>query len=238
MDLATSIKNLVPLRSLSAEKVEGCPEGTWDVQLKNSLRLIFFFFLFLAITTNVTLAQSQVFEELKTRFQEGVVFKAEFEHAYTDAYTGDVSSSEGMIWIDQNGYKLESDDKVIVVDGELSQVYEAFRNRLIISEYDPEEDDFAPSRMLSGLDDTYSSSQEKLSGGNTLITLVTQDDFATFLTVEIEVNAELEPLKITAYDFADNVIVTTFQNGRFENRTENTFKLDVPEDAEIVDMRF
>ncbi|MFV1883948.1 MAG: LolA family protein [Balneola sp.] len=226
-----------PLRSLSAEKAEGCPEGTEDVQRSFFLSSITLALFLLFLMADVAKAQSQIFEELKTRFQEGVVFKADFKHSYTDAYTGDVSSSEGMIWIDQNGYKLESEDKVIVVDGELSQVYEAFRNRLIISEYDPEEDDFAPSRMLSGLDDTYSASQEKLSGGNTLITLVTQDDFATFLTVEIEVNAELEPLKITAYDFADNVIVTTFTNGSFENRTEDTFKLDVPEDAEIVDMR-
>ncbi len=183
-------------------------------------------------------AQSPVFEELKTRFQEGSVFHADFQHTYTDAYTEETSTSDGLIWIDQNGYKLESEDKIIVVDGELSQVYEAFRNRLIVSEYDPEEDDFAPSRMLSGLDDTYTASQERLSNGNTLIKLITQDDFATFLTVEIEVSSNLEPLKITAYDFADNVIITTFTNGRFENSTEDTFKLDVPEDAEIVDMRF
>ena len=183
-------------------------------------------------------AQSAVFEELKTRFQEGTVFKADFQHTYIDAYTEESVNSEGMIWIDQNGYKLESEDKIIVVDGELSQVYEAFRNRLIVSEYDPEEDDFAPSRMLSGLDDTYTASQERLSNGNTLVTLVTEDDFATFLTVEIEVSGKLEPVKITAYDFAENIIITTFTNGIFEKRTENTFKLDVPEDAEIVDMRF
>ncbi len=231
MDLATLTRNLAPLR-------KGCPEGTGDVQRKNFNGLIYFLFLILITSTDTAIAQSLVFEELKTRFQEGVVFKADFRHTYTDAYTNENSTSDGVIWIDQNGYKLESDDKVIVVDGELSQVYEAFRNRLIISEYDPEEDDFAPSRMLSGLDDTYTASEEKLSSGNTLITLITQDDFATFLTVEIEVNAQLEPLKITAYDFADNVIVTTFENGKFENRTEETFALNVPDDAEIVDMRF
>lgn len=231
MGSVTLIKNLVPLR-------RGCSEGAGDVQRKIFRSPIYFLFLILISSADFAIAQSPIFEELKTRFQEGVVFKADFQHTYTDAYTSETSTSDGMIWIDQNGYKLESDDKIIVVDGELSQVFEAFRNRLIVSEYDSEEDDFAPSRMLSGLDDTYTASQEKLTDGNTLITLVTQDDFATFLTVEIEVNAELEPQEITAYDFADNVIVTTFQNGSFEIRTDNIFKLDVPEDAEIVDMRF
>lgn len=216
----------------------GCPEGTGDVPGSYFLKSLTFFLLILFFAVDTATAQSSVFEELKTRFQEGSVFHADFQHTYTDVYTEETSTSDGLIWIDQNGYKLESEDKIIVVDGELSQVYEAFRNRLIVSEYDPEEDDFAPSRMLSGLDDTYSASQERLSNGNTLVKLITQDDFATFLTVEIEVSSNLEPLKITAYDFADNVIITTFTNGRFEASTEDTFKLDVPEDAEIVDMRF
>ena len=207
--------------------------------LKTSIKFSLFLMLIglTSISQNLQ-AQSRVFEELKTRFQEGSVFHADFQHTYTDAYTDETSTSDGLIWIDQNGYKLESEDKIIVVDGELSQVYEAFRNRLIVSEYDAEEDDFAPSRMLSGLDDTYSANQERLASGNTLVKLVTEDDFATFLTVEIEVSPNLEPLKITAYDFADNIIITTFTNGRFETSTEDTFKLDVPEDAEIVDMRF
>lgn len=209
------------------------------MDLKTSIKISSFLMLIGLISVSQNLqAQSPVFEELKTRFQEGSVFHADFQHTYTDAYTEETSTSDGLIWIDQNGYKLESEDKIIVVDGELSQVYEAFRNRLIVSEYDPEEDDFAPSRMLSGLDDTYTASQERLSNGNTLVKLITEDDFATFLSVEIVVSSNLEPLKITAYDFADNIIVTTFTNGRFEASNEDTFKLDVPEDAEIVDMRF
>jgi len=183
-------------------------------------------------------AQSTAFTELKTRFDENSVFHASFKHTYIDAYTEETVNSEGLIWIDQVGYKLESDDKIIVVDGEISRVYEGARNRLIISEYDPEEDDFAPSKMLSGIDETYSASEREIANGNTLITLVTDDDFATFIKVEIEVNEMLEPLKITAYDFADNLIITTFSNGKFEQLTDQTFNLEYPEDAEIVDMRF
>lgn len=183
-------------------------------------------------------AQSTAFTELKTRFDENSVFHASFIHTYIDAYTEETVNSEGLIWIDQVGYKLESDDKIIVVDGEISRVYEGARNRLIISEYDPEEDDFAPSKMLSGIDETYSASEREIANGNTLITLVTDDDFATFIKVEIEVNEMLEPLKITAYDFADNLIITTFSNGKFERLTDQTFNLEYPEDAEIVDMRF
>lgn len=197
-----------------------------------------FLFLGIIISIQEVQAQSPAFTELKTRFDESSVFYASFEHTYIDAYTEESTNSEGLIWIDQKGYKLESDDKIIVVDGEISRVYEGSRNRLIVSEYDPEEDDFAPSKMLSGIDETYTSSEKKLSNGNTLITLITDDEFATFVKVEIEVNKMIEPLKITAYDFADNLIITTFENGKFERLTDQTFNLDYPEDAEIVDMRF
>ena len=183
-------------------------------------------------------AQSPVFEELKARFDSVTVFTANFEHTSIDSYTEETTTSSGLIWIDNVGYKLESGDQVIVVDGEISQVYNGVRNRLIVSEYFEDEDDFAPSRMLSGLDETYMATQEKKTSGHTLITLNTNDEFAVFLTIEIEVNEQLVPLKITTYDFAENVIITIFTNGVFEEKSEDMFKSDVPADAEIVDMRF
>lgn len=192
----------------------------------------------LLLSVEIVNAQSPALTELRTRFEEGTVFKAAFQHTYIDSYTNEESNSEGLIWIDQAGYKLESEEQIIVVDGEISTVYDGLRNRVIVSLYDIDEDDFAPSRMLSGLDETYVPTEEKIGNGNTLITLLTEDDFAAFIRVEIEVNKKMEPLKITAYDFADNVIITTFENGIFEKRTDEMFKLDYPKDAEIIDMRF
>ena len=203
--------------------------------IKKSIYLILFG---LMVATQPIQAQSPVFDQLKLRFNEQSVFHATFQHTYIDSYTDETSNSVGVVWIDKIAYKLESDDKIIVVDGVISKVYEGVRNRLIISDYDAEEDDFAPSRMLSGIDETYITSESKLPNGNTLVLLETDDDFATFVKVEIEVNKAMEPVKITAYDFADNLTITTFSDGKFEKVTSDTFKLTYPEDAEIVDMRY
>lgn len=196
-----------------------------------------FFFVVVLCTTTIQ-AQSPTLEKLRDRFDENAVFSASFQHTYTDSYTEETTTTDGLIWIDKEGYKLESEEQIIVVDGELSKVYDGLRNRLIISLYDIEEDDFAPSRMLSGLDETYVPSEETFADGNTIITLLTDDDFAAFIRVEIEINKSFEPVKITAYDFADNVIITTFTNGKFEPRTTETFNLSYPDDVEIVDVRF
>lgn len=183
-------------------------------------------------------AQTPVFDQLRAKFDGESVFRAGFDHTYMDSYTGESISSSGLIWIDKLGYKLESEDQLIIVDGEISTVYDGLRNRIIISEYDAEEDDFAPSRMLSGIDETYSASEKELANGFTEITLITEDDFAVFMKVEIVVDKDLKPTKITAYDIADNIIITSFSDGVFESRKESTFKLEYPEGAEIVDMRF
>ena len=199
------------------------------------MRLLIFFLL---MGISAPLSAQTNFQKLRTTFEEGEVFEASFQHTYIDSYTEESTNSEGTVWINQVGYKLVSESQTIVVDGELSTVYDELRNRVIISEYEVEEDDFAPSRMLSDLDDTYTASEEVQSNGHTLITLKTDDDFAAFIQVEIEIDAQLRPLKITAYDIADNIIITTFTDGRFVADNGSIFGLSYPEDAEIIDMRY
>lgn len=181
-------------------------------------------------------AQTPNFDRLKAKFDSGQVFQSDFNHQFTDSYTGEVLTSSGVIWIGQNGYKLESDDQILVVDGQTSQVYDRSRNRVIIDEYFPEDDDFAPSRLLSGLDTTYAVT-EKSSDRGSLITLQTDDDFAVFSLVEISLNQKQNPETITAWDISDNESVTEFTNGSFTNPAAEIFTLKYPDDAEIVDMR-
>ncbi len=182
-------------------------------------------------------AQTPNFDQLKQRFDEGLIFASQFNHVYTDSYTGETVNSAGKIWIDNISYKLKSDGQTIVVDGETSQVYDPERNRVIIDNYYPEEDDFAPSRMLSGIDSTYSVSEEKV-GNKTKITLTTNDDFAVFVRVEIMLDARQHPLEIRAWDISDNRIVTTFTKGRFLKPEAGVFTLQHPANAEVVDMRY
>lgn len=182
-------------------------------------------------------SETPAFDRLKARFDAGEVFQAAYIHTFTDAYTGEELVSTGEIWIDHIGYKLDSDGQKVVVDGETSRVYDANRNRVIISEYDPETDDFAPSRMLNGVDSTYAVSEKK-SGKGSIITLLSEDDFAVFTRVEIELDEMNRPLKITAYDISENVIETLFDKGRFRAKDNDIFSLDFPVDAEIVDMRY
>lgn len=192
--------------------------------------------VFLLLFGNWAIAQTPNFDNLRVQFEEGYVFESEFHHEYRDSYTGEETSQEGVIWIRRDHYRVEGDDQIMVVDGELSRVYDGRRNRLLISDYDEEEDDFAPSRMLQGVDDSYSITEES-EGGETRIMMRSDDPFALFHTVEIRLNEDGLPVRIEAVDQVDNILITEFRGGQFLEADDRLFELAVPDDAERVDLR-
>jgi len=182
-------------------------------------------------------AQTSSLDRLREKFDNGLVFHAAFDHKYTDSYTKETQKSEGMIWVNSTQYKVSSNNQSVVVNGKTSMVYDANRNRVIISKYDPKEDDFAPSKMLHGADSAYTVQKEVRNKGNINITLASDDPFSVFKKITIKMTDSLIPLSIDAIDQADNHIVTTFDNGEFIRENSSMFHLDYPDGAEIVDMR-
>lgn len=182
-------------------------------------------------------AQQSPFEQLKLKFENGQLFEADFSHRYVDSYTQDTVENSGEIWVGKEQYKVDSPTQLVAIDGKLSKVYDSERNRVIISTYVPEEDDFAPSRILNGIDSTYTIEEQQKQGDQYVITLSSDDPFALFESVRITLNNNLIPLEIFVRDPADNLITTTFTGGSFIDRKEGIFELDYPPGAEIIDMR-
>lgn len=203
----------------------------------NYLRLILAGILFFSVTATSVYAQQTAFDKLKQRFDAGEIFNAEFTHQYIDSYTQDTVANKGSIWVGEDKYKVRTQNQSVVVDGETSMVFDDSRNRVIMSKYEPAEDDFAPSRILNGADSTYAIESQERRDNRVYITLVSEDPFAVFQKVEITLTGDLTPLRIFAIDQADNRITTSFREGRFMAPEQGMFHLDYPEGAEIVDMR-
>lgn len=193
--------------------------------------------LLTAAISNPVAAQQTAFDKLKQRFDNGEIFHAEFQHQYIDSYTQDTVSNKGSIWVGEDKYKVRTQNQSVVVDGETSMVFDDSRNRVILSKYEPAEDDFAPSRILNGADSTYTIESQERQDGMIFINLVSEDPFAVFRAVEITLDDKLMPLRIFAKDQADNLITTSFKGGKFIAPEQGMFNLDYPEGAEIVDMR-
>jgi outer membrane lipoprotein-sorting protein len=177
------------------------------------------------------------FDSLKQQFETGNVYTASFVHEYNDTFTGEQQRTEGTIWVGKERYKIISGSNIMVVDGEISQVYDSSRNRVIISDYVEEEDDFAPSRMLQGVDDTYSVSEYRHSNRTTEILLSSNDPFTIFIQVTIFLDEEGVPMRIEAIDQVENELTTFFIDGSFIPEDPDIFLFEYPESAEQIDLR-
>lgn len=196
---------------------------------------LIFSFLFPAV---ISAQNTPVFDSLKQKFEQGMIFRADFSHRYEDSFTGETQQNDGEIWIGKDQYKIEGNNQVMVVDGDISRVYDATKNRVIVSDYVEEEDDFAPSRMLQGVDESYSISETAGSGNSTQITLKSDDPFSVFQVVTIRIDQEGRPAEIQAVDQAENQLTTRFQDGEFVEPKNNLFDLNEPENAEQIDLRY
>ena len=196
---------------------------------------LIFSFLFPAV---ISAQKTPVFDNLKQKFEQGMIFRADFSHQYEDSFTGETQQNDGKIWIGKDQYKIEGNNQVMVVDGDISRVYDATKNRVIVSDYVEEEDDFAPSRMLQGVDESYSISETAGSGNSTQITLESDDPFSVFKVVTIRIDQEGRPAEIQAVDQAENQLTTRFQDGEFVEPDNNLFELNELESAEQIDLRY
>ena len=208
----------------------------WTNLRDKLLRLFFVIFLYSSFAISAH-AQENPFARLKQKFEQGEIFNADFHHQSVDSYTQDTVASRGQIWVGESKYKVQTDHQTVVVDDETSKVYDNNRNRVIISKYEPEEDDFAPSRILNGVDSTFTVQAEEQRNNQIYIHLSSDDPFAIYKKVEIYLSMNLIPQKIRAVDPVDNVITTTFNKGQFIDPKEGMFVLDYPAGAEVVDMR-
>lgn len=174
---------------------------------------------------------------LKKRFNEGILYRADLSHQFTDSYTDETTNSYGSIWFTRDSYKIDTPDQIIIVNNLVSTVFNKQQKRVIYSNYNPEEDDFAPSRYFSGTAGNYESKEVTNPDGSTTITLTITDPFEQFKSVVIRVSRDGMPLQIDAVDQVDNTIRTTFRFGRFERPAAEIFAFQPPAGTEIVDMR-
>ena len=182
--------------------------------------------------------ENSVLADIRQKLAGGAVFKAEFNHWSADTFTGDTTRYNGEIWITRNHYRVEAKRRLLVVSDSISRVHDRNRNRVIISTYDPNEDEFAPARLLYRTPEQYQISQNR-NQGSIIIDLKANDPFAYFKTITLEVASQSRlPQHVKAVDQTDNVLMTSFSSGEYlANTPEGLFDMDYPEDAEVIDLR-
>lgn len=204
----------------------------------NMTRQMIIFVAILLFGAGTLLANdSPALKLLKDRFSGDVMFRAEMSHFFTDSFTDETTETYGTIWFSNDRYRIDTPDQKIIVYGNVSTVFNVRQNRVIISDYDPEEDEFAPSRFFGGSEATYKSQDSIGSDGTTTILITSDDPFELFSEVEIRVSRDGSPLQIDAIDQMDNSVRTNFRFGRFERMQDDLFLLHYSDETEVIDLR-
>jgi hypothetical protein len=178
---------------------------------------------------------------LQERFKSGALFEADFRHRFEDDFTGENQTYRGRILITQNSYLVLGDQRRMLVDSLYSYVYEEDRNRLIISDYVEDDDEFAPSRVFKGMDETYRITEtgqgvKGESAGSVSIEFTTEDPFAIYPSATLRLRNGV-PEALSAEDSAQNRIFIRFDGGRFRDGSITLGMLNIPDDAEMIDLR-
>ncbi|NBV31848.1 MAG: hypothetical protein EBR93_04870 [Bacteroidetes bacterium] len=136
------------------------------------------FFLFLSLIASPVFAQSETLDALRTRLTvQNEVMSVSFRTLFVDSFTGDYSELSGTAWIAENQYKVETEDRFLWVKDSVSTLWDPAQNRVVISDYVPEEDDFAPARFFETdpstvkISEVSSDNDASLPGESTLIDL-------------------------------------------------------------------
>mgnify|MGYP005851489197 CR=1 FL=1 len=188
-------------------------------------------------TISETVAQSAALDQLIDTLENDNVLHTRFEYTTIDSFTGDTTGNSGELWLTTDSYKVRTTNSLLLVDGETSRVYDKMKERLIISKYNPEEDDFAPSQLLIEVETVYNQIQEQQNGNTIIVTMSSDDIYATFKSVTIMMNSEAVPQQIEAVDQADNQIYTTFLDAHIIERNPTVFTINYPQETKIIDLR-
>ncbi len=182
---------------------------------------------------------ANVLEQFSGLITGGMVFRAEMEHRFLDGFTGDETTTTGRVWVGFEQYKVMTRDQHISVNGNTSRVFNLRQDKVIISNYYPEEDDFAPSRLLGSYTDRFDIVRtQTLDNGLTRITLEAIDPFEIITKAELDINPDnLLLVRMFAEDQTDNSFYIDFSDGELLEKTEDVFAIDWPEEAEVIDLR-
>ena len=190
----------------------------------------------LAIGVLTAFTASDALKSLQAKFESGGVFRAEMDHSYRDSFTGETTVTKGTIWLAKDGYKVETSDQTILVHKGTSRVYNRSRKQLILSDYHPEEDDFAPSRFFDNDGGAFTAT-DRVVEGRTSIQIKFTDPFDLLRSATIQIGTGGMPLSIAAEDQADNRMTTRFNSGRFQADSIGVFRITFPAGIELIDLR-
>ena len=192
-----------------------------------------------------SLAQSQAewLDRLRARYDSFELLRARFTQRTTSAFGDTMPAQHGMLWMQGDRYRVETDGQTFVTDGATTWVYDALQNQVLINDFVKDEATFSISDFLHHFDRDYEildTSTTYLNGiRHEVVRLGSKQDDAFFEEVTLTVRAsDLLITRLTVIDVNGATMDFLLDEIEIDPPVqEDPFTFTPPADAEIIDLR-
>lgn len=185
----------------------------------------------------------EVFERLKEKYESIDALRAEFSQTMSSSYMDEEATSRGILIASGDRYRVETEGQTLVSDGEVTWVYMASQNQLLINDNSEDEQSFSVSDFLFDYDDRFDVSEVKTSsiGGERHFVLSLEPKSAEAFFTEATLSMRVRDNVITRLQVVDvNGTTMLFNLTNIELNPElgsEVFSFIAPQGTEIIDLR-
>lgn len=214
------------------------------MKLFNTLSRIVLVAVFLGVV-NPAGAQSAsaVFERLKDKYDSVESLRAEFSQTMTSSYMDDEATSNGVLVVQGDRYRVETDGQTLVTDGRVTWVYMQSENQVLINDYNNDEQTFSISEFLFDYDENYDASEVAAAtlGGERhyVLTLTPKSDEAFFTEATLAMRDRDDLItELKVVDVNGTTMRFNLENIQLNpSLQEDVFTFTPPQGTEVVDLR-
>ncbi len=188
-------------------------------------------------------ATEALVERLRSRYNSVDLLRAEFVQRTTSPFGETMPINTGVLIIEGDNYRAETDVQTFVTNGETTWVYDSFQNQVLVNDYVRDESTFIISDFLDNFHNDYEIPESSFTYINGVkhyrLLLIPKDDNAFFKEVTLTVRDSDDVIqRLNVTDVNDAILDFELDKVEINPPLEgDPFTFIPPEDAEVIDLR-
>lgn len=156
--------------------------------------------------------------------------------------SGKSQSSSGVLYIQkENKYRIETNNQIIITNGEISWTYTPSKNQVIIDYYKDDGNSFSPNKYLFKYPENFYSdysNDDIISGNECYVLKLTPRFKGSVKSAKIWVDKTENYIRKINIVTSESTITYTLKNIDFDiGLSSSKFNFSPPESSEIIDLR-
>ncbi len=187
---------------------------------------------------------TELLNRLKAKYESLDALSANFNEVLRPAYSDTEQELTGILIMSGDMYRLETETLTVVTDGTTNWVYLPEDHQVTISDYTEDETTFSPSQFFVTQPDQYNATYRETStlAGVThhVLHLVPKDEEAFIQEATLWIRDQDNLItKMELVDMNETHMLFNLNDIRLNPTTNGqTFQYQIPDGAEVIDLRF